>query len=111
MKKILVITMATMTLASAAQAGNCGDGTACGVTGLTSMVTVLGSSALVGAPFITTSEALKNDIIAVDTDAAIALETGVASQELLSVIQKIRAELPEMANKSDVEIATMIVNK
>lgn len=101
MKKQVMALIATSLFVTSANAGNCGDGSACGASSILMMVSSWGVSAVLFGPFITTSNALQNDMIAVQADAAVALETGVASPELLSVIERIRAEIPQFATASD----------
>ncbi|WP_374073565.1 hypothetical protein [Bdellovibrio bacteriovorus] len=50
-----------------------------------------------------------NDLVQVQGDALVALETGVVSPELKSVMEKMRAEIPELQQSTDEEVLSIIV--
>lgn len=56
-----------------------------------------------------TSESLRNDLVQVEGDALIALETGLISKELQSVIEKVRLQFPkETKGLQDIEVVEML---
>lgn len=112
MKKVVLLAFAGLTISMAAQA-DCQVESTCGASSMTLMATTIGPAFTVSAPFMITSEALRNDIIMVQGEAIMALETGFISKELESVIRRIRieADSQEMRSASDMEILEMLANE
>lgn len=105
MKNVAKIFMAFMAMINVAQA--CGSGSVCEGTMLVLWPTLI----ITGAPLGTTSNlVMNNDLVQVRDSAAMAKETGVISNELESVIAKIRAEgNAATASASNAEIINSIL--
>lgn len=104
-----VLTLLTVTNAFAGIADEvCGGHGTC-TSVVSSSVVTFSPTVLVSAPFYFTSQTLQNDLVQVQDDAVIALETGVISSELKSVVDKVRADYHEDTKEaSDIEVVEMV---
>lgn len=109
MKKLILIALSVTFVQSVAQA-DCRVESTCGFSSLTLAATTMGPVFTVAAPFIATSQALKNDIVMIQGEAIMALETGIVSTELQSVIERVRIEAnsEEIRRASDMEIVELL---
>lgn len=92
MKKFLMATFAGLLMTNAAVASSCNSGSTCEGSMLILMVSSMGTSGITMSPIALTDAALKNDIVQVQDDAALAKDTGALSPGLASVIMRIREQ-------------------
>ncbi|MEN0057576.1 MAG: hypothetical protein AAGB31_01980 [Bdellovibrio sp.] len=107
MKKMLGMTVIAVMVAGQAALA-CEDSSPCGFTATTLLAPTWTVYGVISSPFLSTQSALKNDVKMVKGQALEAYETGVASPELLSVVGKVRQEVPEYKQASDEQIISMI---
>ncbi len=109
--RALWILTSILVMGSFGQAKDCERGSNCRSATVSGGASLFATTAVAGVLLIT-SQALANDIIATQDDVFLALDTGVQSTELKSVIARIRLELGDrVAGMTDEDIIANMLSE